>query len=227
MSRSKRRRSGSGRPTQHYGSVVTEGDARVIRTGEVIDLGDLTGEERAPVIASFTFGEQRFRVNPNLTELDVVDLLEQAQNVKMNDPSSMTMTKDYARAHIHPDDFDEFWKAARARGYDTERLMTLCWKLLDGITGNPTGGQSGSSDGQPATKTSSPPTSSALVTDLGAERARRAEAYLAHLERLGNQRGEDGQPIPLNAAIQLQLVEQAKTQGIDLEAVSRSVAATG
>ncbi len=229
MSRKRRNRgtTGHGRPVQHLGSAVTDGGARVVRTGEDIDLGDITGEARQPVTAAFAYFEgTRIRVHPELTELDVVDLLEAADKVSVNDPKAMVMVKDYARSHIHPDDFETFWRLARKYGQDTTKLMVTCWKILDGITGNPTGGQSGSSDGRPETKTSSPSLPSAPVTDLGEHREKR-DAYARHIQRLEDQRGEDGKRVPVNAAIQLQLITQARAQGIDLVAGRQSAAATG
>lgn len=232
MSRSRRKRGyrdGGGRPPQYMGSVVSEGDSRVVRTGEVIDLGDLTGESRQPVTASFVFHDWRIRVNPDLTELDVVDLLDAADKVNTNDPKSIIMVKEYVKAHIHPEDFERFWELARKHRHDTANLMSMCWGILDGITGNPTGGRSDSSGGQPATKTSSPPTPSGQVTDLGEarEQRQRREAYERQLQALEAARGEDGKPIPVNAAIALQIVEHAKTQGIDLSAGRPLAAATG
>lgn len=227
MSRSKRGRRGGGRPPQYMGNVTTgsNDNIRVIRTGEVIDLGDLSGETMAEVTASFTIYGVRYRVNPGLTELDVVDLLEQANTVNTTDPRSMTIVKDYARSHVHPDDFEAFWSTVRKHRWDTAKLMELCWTLLDGITGNPTGERSGSSAGQLETKTSSPSPSTAPVADLGEQRARR-DAYVRHIQRLENERDERGEPLPVNAAIQLQLLAQAKAQGIDVEAALPSARAT-
>jgi len=231
MSRKRRKGpAGGGRPVQHLGTIVSQGNSRVVRTGEDLDLGDLGGEVRQPLTARFTYFGHRFRANPYLTELAVVDLLEIADKIDVTSPKSMTFVKDYVREHIHPDDFDEFWKVAHSNGQDTSALMTTCWTLLDKITGNPTGGQSDSSAGQPETRTSSPSPSNERVTDLSAERERREPkkaAYLHHLKRLEEQRGEDGEPIPVNAAIQLQLIAQARGQGIDLEADLPSATATG
>lgn len=228
---SRRRRAGGrtgGRPAVHLGNVATDStdNVRVIRAGELIEIGDLSGEARQPVTASFVYFGKRIRVNPDLTELDVVDLLEQADQVDVKDPKSMTMTKDYARRHVHPDDFDEFWRLVKAHRQDTSALMMTCWKILDAITANPTGGQSDSSPGQPGIRTSSEPPSPAPVGDLGEHRQRR-EAYLSQLRRLEAARGEDGKPIPVNAAVALQIVEHARTQGIDLDSGSPSASATG
>lgn len=220
---------GGGRPAVHLGNVATDSqeDVRRIRVGEVIDLGDLTGDTRQRVSASFTYFEgTRIRVNPDLSELDVIDLLEQADQVDVNSPKAMTMVKDYVRAHIHADDFEEFWRLARKHGQSPSQLMEACWRLLDGISGNPTGGRSGSSPGQPETKTSSPSTSSAQVTDLAEHRTKR-EAYVRQIAALEARRGEDGKPVPVNAAIALQIINHAKTQGIDLEGELRSASATG
>jgi hypothetical protein len=213
----------------HLGDVTTASadDVRLIRTGEVIDMGDISGERREAVTASFVFFGERLRVNPDLTEIAIIDLLETAEGIDVNDARSLTITKEYARAHIHPDDFDRFWSAVRANRQDSAAIMVTCGKILSGITANPTGGRSDSSAGQPVTRTSSPPTSSGPVTDLGEARDSRRSAYVRQIELLEQARDAEGQPIPVNAAIACQIIEHARTQGIDLTPdLSRSVAAT-
>jgi hypothetical protein len=210
---------GGGRPAAHLGdtsSVNGRGgpDLRIVRGGENITIGEIGGESHGKVTATFGFFGRTLRVNPDLTELEVIDLLEEADNVKMTDIRSMTMTKKYARAHVHPDDFDEFWRLIKANNQGTADIMVTCWKILDGITANPTGGPSDSSGGQPATSPSSPPASS---TPAGPPSDRRA-AFLQHIERIQNRTDEDGNPLPVNAAIAAQLAVAAKAQGIDLDA---------
>lgn len=226
MSR-KRRRGGGGRQAVHLGDATSPRgrntpDLRIVRGGEQIEIGEVGGEVRAKVTATFGYFGRRFRVNPDLTEIEVVDLLEEADNVKTTDVKSMTMTKKYARAHVHPDDFDEFWELVRKHNQGTGDIMVTCWKILDGITGNPTGGQSGSSPGQPATSPSSPPDSSAPA---GPPSDRR-QAFLQHIDRIQSRTDEQGNVLPINAAVAAQLVVAAKAQGIDLSG-GPSVAATG
>lgn len=210
------RRGGVGRPPVHIGDATTRQgrdgpDLRLIRSGENIDMGEIGGEVREGVTAWFLYFGHRLRVNPDLTEIEVIDLLEEAQQVDVKDPRSMTMTKDYARAHVHEDDFDEFWDLVKANHQDTSAVMITCWKILDGITANPTGGQSGSSDGQPVTKPSSPRTSSPPASDRSPR-----EAYLSHIERFEAMTDGDGNPAPIGAAMAAQLAVAAAARGIDV-----------
>jgi hypothetical protein len=259
MSRSKRRNSNHPGSNQAPGGggqaegmrvvggqiIDANGQAvRMIRSGEEIDLGDLgmTESQPEPVTATFTVGGQRFRVDPDLTELTVIDLLEQGQGIDNNSPQSMTFVKDYAFAHVHPDDQVEFWKAIRRMRWDTSQIMILCWKILDGITGNPTGERSDSSDGPLDTSQSSP--TAASVPDVGpgfpdrpTDRQliregldRTADplraAYLKHIGKIqARTDAETGQLLPINAAIAAQLATAAQARGIDL--ASQSAAATG
>lgn len=200
MSRSK----GRGRRPQHLGNVTSDGSRTIIR-GDVIDLGDIGGEQRPPVQASFTYFGQRVRVNPLLSEIDVMDFFDEAEKVNAKDPRAMVILKDYARNHIHPDDFDRFWETMKANAQDSNALMALLWKILEGITGNPTGSPSGSSDGQTATSPASPDGSS----PQGGDQSRRA-AFLRQIDRyeaMGTGQG---------AAMAAQIATIAESQGIDL-----------
>lgn len=201
---------------------------RLIRGGEQIQLGDMDDEQadHEPVKATFRLGGQTFRVNPDLTELTVVDLLEEAEGIKMNNPRALTMTKTYALEHVHPDDRESFWNLVRKRRMDSAEVMILCWKILDGITANPIGGQSDSSDGQPATSQSSPPDSSTPAADLSDPLSAKRAVFLRHIEKIQNRTDEDGKVLPINAAVAAQLVVTARAQGIELDE-SPSQAATG
>jgi hypothetical protein len=236
---SRRRKHSGGRPGG--GGPAVSGDIldpatgrpiRLIRGGENIQLGDMDADiaDHQPVTATFrlkhpTEGVKTFRVNPDLTELTVIDLLDEANSVKQDDPQSMTMVKKYALEHVHPDDRDGFWRTVRAKGMDSAEVMLLCWRLLDGITANPTGGQSGSSDGQPVTSQSSPPVSSTPVVDPNDQLAVKRAAFLQHIDRIQSRTDEDGKVLPINAAVAAQLVVTARAQGIELDP-SRSQAAT-
>lgn len=147
-------------PTREQAQRYMDGeeDARLLPLirGREIDAGDLSGEYVAPVTASFTYFGKRFRVNPDLTETMVVDLLEAGESIEVDDPRNLLAAKDYAREHLHPEDFEEFWDTARANRQDIRALMRVCWRLLEQVTDRPTTPPSGSSDGRPDTRTNSP-----------------------------------------------------------------------
>jgi hypothetical protein len=220
MSRRRRKggAGGGGRPVTHLGSATTAGrpeveGARIIR-GRYIDLGDLDegAEEVRELQAEFRYAGVKFRVHPDLSELVVIDLLEEGDAIDVHSPKAMIFAKTYMRAFVHPDDFGRFWALVLKRAPSVQKLMELSWKILGGITEGPTGGQSDSSDGQPATSQSSQHASSTPA----APRDRR-EAFLQHIQRIEARTDQEtGQPMPINAAVAAQLVVAAKAQGIDL-----------
>lgn len=162
--------------------------------GQVLDLGDLSGEAVEPTYAEFSYFGSRFRVNPDLTETMVVDLLAEAAHIDIDDPRSRLdpsdpeselrtsptvaqnaeRSKDYVRQHLHPDDFAAFWELAKANRQSVEQLLKLCWTLLGRVTARrgegmvPTTPPSDSSDGRPVTNLSLPDGASSLADDEAA-----------------------------------------------------------
>ena len=173
MSRSRGRNRGrsaiAGRPPVR--AYVTPGQAR--------DFGDLSGEVVEPIYASFVYFGGRYRINPDLTETLVVDLLAEAAHVDLDDPRSEGRTeptvaqnaersKDYVRQHLHPDDFDEFWRVAKANRQSVESLLAVCWRLLALASERPTSPPSDSSAGRPITSQSLPDGASSQEDDEAA-----------------------------------------------------------
>jgi hypothetical protein len=140
---------------------------RIVRGGQEIDLGDIDSQvpDRQPVTAVFRLGGERFRVNPDLSEVDAIDFMDEAEHVDPQNPAAITLVKRWAKSTVHPGDFDAFWKKVRAKGLDSTGIMSLMWIILDGITDLPTGPPSSSFDGRQNTSTNSPAGSSAPVAD--------------------------------------------------------------
>lgn len=170
---------------------MEDGDGRLVPfiRGREIDAGDLSGDVVEPVVASFTYFGNRFRVNPNLTETMVVDLLEAGEDIEVNDPRQLLAAKDYVRDHIHPDDFDDFWQASIDNRQGVQAVIKVCWKLLERITERPTTPPSDSSDGRPVTATNSvdgvsePATASAPVKPYEASTGNVREVAAPFVER--------------------------------------------
>jgi hypothetical protein len=153
--------------------------------GQAIDLGDLSGDAVEPVFATFAYFGETYRVNPDLTETLVVDLLAEAAHVDVDDPRSAgrseptvaqnaERSKDYVRQHIHPDDFEAMWSAAKANRQSIEQLLMLCWTLLGKISARrgegmvPTTPPSDSSAGRQITSQSLPDGASSQEDDEAA-----------------------------------------------------------
>jgi hypothetical protein len=221
MSRSRGRRAGS--PPVVEGQVV--GRARTVNGGGPgYSLGDLTADagERGPLLASFGYFGADIRVNPDLTEIDMIDFLDEAEKVQKDDPRSMLMVKEAARSHVHPDDFDEFWKLRKQHRQGVEALMSTIWGIVAGVTGHPTGPPSDSSDGRQDTKPNSPGPS--LVPDD--DQSLRG-AYLRQIDRFERMTDEDGNWNPMGVAMAAQVAAMAEARGIDVSRADPSPVLTG
>lgn len=215
MSRSRGRR-GSATAQVVQGEVQRQ-DARSGTFKDVgigISLGDLSGpSERGPLVASFTYFGEQIRVHPDVTEVDMIDFLDDAETVDKDDPKSMLMVKNAARNHVHPDDFEKFWQLRKANRQGVEQLMGTIWQIVGGLTGKANGQRSASSDGPPATNpsspvSSSPPDDAPLVPVADPLR----EKYLRQIERFEAQ-GAGG------VAMAAQIAVAAEARGVNVERV--------
>jgi hypothetical protein len=206
MSRSRGRK---GRQPQYVQTQPLDRERTVkpINRGNVIDLGDFGEDARPPVMASFRYFGDTIRVNPELTEIAVMDFFDEAEKVGKTDPRAMLIIKRFAEDSIHPQDFAKFWALVKSHGQDTEDVMGLLWKVLEGVTARPTGRPSDSSAGPTVTSSASPVTSSPLDSDQ-----RRRAAFLEQVRRYEAQGTGNG------SAMAAQVVAIAAAQGIDLEA---------
>jgi len=163
-----RSRSRGGRSPNRPHAQTRPAPERIVR-GQAMDLGDLGGEAVEPVLATFWYFGRTFRVNPDLTETTLIDMLDAAKSVTVTDPRAalteadaeaimgqVEQTKSYVREHIHPDDFATFWATAKANRQGVQRLMQVCWRIVELISERPTSPPSGSSDGRPGIRRNSP-----------------------------------------------------------------------
>lgn len=165
--------------------------------GQEMDLGDLSGESHEQVLATFRYFGKRFRVNPELNEVMVMDLLEASGDMDADDPRQLPLVKGWVRDHIHEDDFEDLWELARANGQEMTDMLKLCNRVLQLVTDRPTSPPTDSSDGRPVTKPSSP--AGASGTDI--EKFRNvAEKYVDRFE-------SEGRP---DKAIQVMLALEAR-----------------
>jgi hypothetical protein len=184
--------------------------AEPIRRGELIELGELAGQTREPLTASFKYFGEEYRVNPDLSELDVIDFLEGADLIEENDPQSIVMMKSFVRRNLHPDDFEDFWETVREHRQTIQEVMALMWKLIEGVSGNPTGQPSGSSAGRPVTTVSLPDDAlRPAATTVGGDLRGR---YLQQIERL-EAMGANG------VAMAAQVAVAAEARGVDVNRV--------
>lgn len=104
------------------------------------------------------------RVNPDLTDLLMVDFLVRAQNIDEQDvPAALGATRDFFGSLVHPDDFDQFWQEAVKQRQGVTDLMTTAYDLVEAMSARPTKRRSASSGGRHKTVPKSKPDSSSRV----------------------------------------------------------------
>lgn len=143
-------------PSRKEAEQALNGQIMPLVRGRQLDIGDLSGEQVEPVLATFTYFGKQFRVNPDLTETMLVDLLEDAEEIGSEGPMQLVAAKDYVRNHLHAEDFEEFWETVVANRQGINQVIKLCWRLLELVTDRPTSPPSDSSGGRQDTPTSLP-----------------------------------------------------------------------
>lgn len=151
--------------------------------GRHLDLGDLSGAEVEPVVAEFVYFGKTFRVNPDLSETQIVDLLEDADEIEVDDPRNLLAAKDYVRGHLHPDDFEDFWDTAQSHRQGVPQVVKVCWRIIELVTDRPTTPPSDSSDGRRNTPTNSPAGASVPATGRSARAL--GESFVKEFEQAG------------------------------------------
>jgi len=116
-------------------------------------------DEPTPEVEVDTFewyGEE-IRLNPEFSELDYLDYMEEASTVDERNPRAVTLTKHLLRCQIHPEDFERFWQTTKRKvpaGQQLRVMMEASAQIITVVTGRPTGQPSASSAGPPATVSS-------------------------------------------------------------------------
>lgn len=130
---------------------------------------------------TFDWLGQEMRVNPELGELTYVDFFEEFGDLDENDPRAITAIKSLLRQVVHADDFDAFWALGKARRQGVASLMDVAQKIVEAISGVPTGRSSDSSTGPSGTAPSSTAVSYSQ-TRQELEQSGRPELALVYLE---------------------------------------------
>lgn len=125
-------------------------------------LGDLSPEVEELDLTFGWFGSE-IRVNPDLSELDIIDFAEEASKVEEKTPEAVAVLKNTFRIYIHSNDFDTFWLLSRKHRVRIETLMETMTSIMEAISGRPTGQLSDSADGLQSTKRNSKAGSSLRV----------------------------------------------------------------
>jgi hypothetical protein len=130
------------------------------------------GTARAPIDADFPYFGETIRLHPDANDLVYTEMMMKAQAIDLgdmdiDDPSTWDqeaiaaakeaadLAADMIRQQIHPDDWDRFWKTARANRQNTIDVMGLSQTLAEVVANFPTGPSPASSPGRRTTKSRS------------------------------------------------------------------------
>lgn len=134
----------------------------------MVSLGNLGTAPEQQVITDVTtfdwFGATIRLPLLEVSELELIDLMEKVTTTDENSPAAVVVVKNMFRQVIHVDDFDLFWDLAKQNRQKVETLMPVYQVLLEAATGRPTQQPSDSSSGRPGTSESSPTPSTPPVS---------------------------------------------------------------
>lgn len=151
------------------------------------------GVAREPLDLDFQWFGATIRVNPDASDLDFMEFMHSAENVELPDDiqdltpaqqmailntmnSVTTAMNNFVRDQIHPDDWPEFWRLAKANRQRNSDLMQLSRDITAAVSRFPTGQQSAST----TTPSSTRPRSGAGSSSVG----RQQEVMRLALEHL-------------------------------------------
>lgn len=135
------------------------------------DLGTVRNVDDTVVLFGF-FGA-RLRANPNASDLDFIEFLDKAENLdEVNEVEAVRLVLGYLREQIHPDDWAEFWRLAKANHQTSQDLMLVSHQIQGAMAGFPTGQPSASRAGRRATARKSGDASRSRATRTRAARSR-------------------------------------------------------
>lgn len=123
--------------------------------GVVAHLGDFGEQVDEPEEVTFGYFGETVRVNPALSDLDLVDFVDLVGDGTGLGLEQVGLIKDFARQCIHGDDFDRFWATARNNRQGITEVYELLAKIVAAVTERPTGRSSGSAGGPSSTSTNS------------------------------------------------------------------------
>lgn len=127
---------------------------------------------------TFDYFDVTLRVDPDVTDADMLDWLEDVGQLDENDPKAQVAVKDMMRRVVAGDDFDLFWRTAKAHKQSIEQRMEVIAQVVAALSGHPTSRPSDSSGG-PARTVPSSPADFALAAQRRLESAGRPDLAVA------------------------------------------------
>lgn len=140
-----------------------------------------TPREVVEVVDTFDYFGSEIRVSPEFGELDLADFMEAAAGLDEDSVDALSLVKRTMRSAVHAEDFDTFWRLAKANRQGTEDLMPVLYACVEAVAERPTQRPSDSSDGPSATRALSAVDSSSQVIGRLEGNGRPDLALMAHM----------------------------------------------
>jgi hypothetical protein len=121
----------------------------------VASLGSF-GRKHDKVELDFDYFGETIRVNPSCSQAALLEFMADAGSVDQADEvRSAQLIMRTMREVVHPDDFDLFWKLAKAERQDpVTEILPIAQAVIEAVTGFPTGQPSASGSGPATTRPS-------------------------------------------------------------------------
>jgi hypothetical protein len=117
-----------------------------------VHIGDLS-QDTGVIDMTFTYFGETIRVHPHASDLEFTEFLDSASKIAVADVNRIDEVKavqalmDFMKGQIHPDDWDLFWKTAKANDQTTIKVMAVSKSIVEAVSGFPTQQQPASSGG--------------------------------------------------------------------------------
>lgn len=131
-------------------------------------IGSL-GTPHEPVDLTFDYFGVVIRVSPDASDLDLVGFMMEAAEVEaVDEQKAMAAVSRYLKGLIATEDWDTFWRTAKANRQTMADLLILGERIVEALAGLPTQPSSDLSSGQRTTSTKSKGGSSSRQATRGA-----------------------------------------------------------
>lgn len=130
-------------------------DGNLLNIGTFGQIPEPPEGDAWPEVPKFPWFGAEIRVNPNLSDTAIADFLESIGDMEDDDPKAIIVVKNFVRAVIHGDDFNDFWTLGKRNGYSMNDFSGAAGEIITAVTGDPTNGSADSSAGPSGTDTKS------------------------------------------------------------------------
>lgn len=119
-----------------------------------------THDDSAPLDADFEWFGKTIRVDPDFSELDLMEFMDSAGGLDEDDSAAIPALMRMLRACVHPGDWREFWSLARKNRQQMPDFLKMVYAVIEAATDRPTVRPADSTGGPARIGISSTPASS-------------------------------------------------------------------